>query len=155
MTLKHLLIAGMGILPFLFAGDAKAEHGQCREYTKNISIGGRLEIGYGRACLQPDGAWEIVSLSGQGDARQMMREHIRDDLYDRSDDRVIVIDREVPVYRQPIYYYEPAPRYYYPAYPVFYGKPWHKKHRGHGHHDHGDYDDDRYDRHGGGHRGHH
>jgi surface antigen len=33
----------------------------CREYTHNISIGGRLRVVKGTACRQPDGAWRIVS----------------------------------------------------------------------------------------------
>jgi surface antigen len=33
---------------------------QCREFQQSISIGGKTEQAYGIACLQPDGAWEIV-----------------------------------------------------------------------------------------------
>lgn len=33
----------------------------CREYTQTISVGGRSEKGYGRACRQPDGAWQVVN----------------------------------------------------------------------------------------------
>ena len=32
----------------------------CREYTHNIWIGGRLRVVRGTACRQPDGAWRIV-----------------------------------------------------------------------------------------------
>jgi surface antigen len=32
----------------------------CREYTQTVSIGGKVEKGYGSACRQPDGSWEIV-----------------------------------------------------------------------------------------------
>lgn len=32
----------------------------CREYTQTISVGGKVEKGYGRACRQPDGTWEII-----------------------------------------------------------------------------------------------
>jgi len=31
----------------------------CREYTQNISVGGKAEKAYGTACRQPDGSWEI------------------------------------------------------------------------------------------------
>jgi surface antigen len=31
----------------------------CREFQKEIRIGGRLERGYGIACLQEDGSWRI------------------------------------------------------------------------------------------------
>jgi len=33
----------------------------CREYTQEINIGGQKQTGYGTACRQPDGSWEIVS----------------------------------------------------------------------------------------------
>jgi hypothetical protein len=31
----------------------------CREFQKEIVVGGRVERGYGLACLQPDGSWRI------------------------------------------------------------------------------------------------
>lgn len=33
----------------------------CREFQHDITVGNRTEQGYGVACRQPDGAWEIVS----------------------------------------------------------------------------------------------
>lgn len=32
----------------------------CREFITTITIGGRQEQGYGTACRQPDGSWQIV-----------------------------------------------------------------------------------------------
>ena len=32
----------------------------CREFTQEIYIGGEKQTGYGRACRQPDGSWEII-----------------------------------------------------------------------------------------------
>lgn len=32
----------------------------CREYTTTATLGGQTQHLYGRACRQPDGAWEIV-----------------------------------------------------------------------------------------------
>ena len=32
----------------------------CREYTRQVQIGGRVQESYGTACLQPDGAWRVV-----------------------------------------------------------------------------------------------
>ena len=32
----------------------------CREFTQEIFIGGKKQTGYGRACRQPDGSWEIT-----------------------------------------------------------------------------------------------
>ncbi|HUA54566.1 MAG TPA: RT0821/Lpp0805 family surface protein [Candidatus Sulfotelmatobacter sp.] len=31
----------------------------CREYEQTIYVGGETKRGYGRACLQPDGSWQI------------------------------------------------------------------------------------------------
>ncbi len=37
------------------------EQGQyCREYNQMVVISGKQEKAYGRACRQPDGAWQIV-----------------------------------------------------------------------------------------------
>jgi len=33
----------------------------CREYTQKINVGGQTKSGYGTACRQPDGSWQIVS----------------------------------------------------------------------------------------------
>jgi surface antigen len=33
----------------------------CREFQQEIIVGGEVEQAYGTACLQPDGAWKIVS----------------------------------------------------------------------------------------------
>jgi surface antigen len=32
----------------------------CREFQQTIQVGGRSEQAYGRACRQPDGAWQVV-----------------------------------------------------------------------------------------------
>ena len=32
----------------------------CREFTQNVTVGGRTERAYGTACRQPDGTWKIV-----------------------------------------------------------------------------------------------
>jgi hypothetical protein len=33
----------------------------CREFQQTVTIGGRTEQAYGTACMQPDGAWEVIS----------------------------------------------------------------------------------------------
>jgi len=33
----------------------------CREYQGSGTIGGKPQVSYGTACLQPDGSWKIVS----------------------------------------------------------------------------------------------
>ncbi len=32
----------------------------CREYQTSITVGGEIQKGYGTACRQPDGQWEIL-----------------------------------------------------------------------------------------------
>lgn len=32
----------------------------CREYNQKIVVGGKTQQGYGKACRQPDGSWQIV-----------------------------------------------------------------------------------------------
>ncbi|MDE2029907.1 MAG: glycine zipper 2TM domain-containing protein [Alphaproteobacteria bacterium] len=32
----------------------------CREFQQTITIGGKRQQGYGKACQQPDGSWKIV-----------------------------------------------------------------------------------------------
>lgn len=32
----------------------------CREFTRNIVVGGVVQQGYGNACRQPDGSWQII-----------------------------------------------------------------------------------------------
>lgn len=32
----------------------------CREFQQTIYVGGKKESGYGTACRQPDGSWEVV-----------------------------------------------------------------------------------------------
>jgi len=33
----------------------------CREYQQTITVGGKTENAYGKACRQPDGTWKIVT----------------------------------------------------------------------------------------------
>lgn len=32
----------------------------CREFTQKINVGSKTETGYGTACRQPDGSWQII-----------------------------------------------------------------------------------------------
>lgn len=42
--------------------DGRTQAGQyCREFQSEITVGGKREEGYGRACQQPDGSWKIVN----------------------------------------------------------------------------------------------
>lgn len=61
---KHVLaLAFVGAA--LVAGGAEAQ-GYCREFSQGVNIGGQIQSSYGVACMQPDGAWQIVSSGGQG-----------------------------------------------------------------------------------------
>jgi len=33
----------------------------CREYQTVVTVGGRQQSGYGTACYQPDGSWEVIN----------------------------------------------------------------------------------------------
>ena len=41
-------------------GTATDTGAYCREYQQTVTVGGRTEEAYGRACRQPDGSWKIV-----------------------------------------------------------------------------------------------
>ncbi len=47
------------VTPVRDGSDAEGRY--CREYQQTIYVGGQQETGYGIACEQPDGSWEIVS----------------------------------------------------------------------------------------------
>lgn len=38
-----------------------ASHKYCREYETVVTVGGKTQKAYGKACRQPDGTWRIVS----------------------------------------------------------------------------------------------
>lgn len=59
----------LAVLPCLigsvcFSVPALADASYCREYTKDVVIGGVKQQSYGTACLQPDGSWQIVNNDG-------------------------------------------------------------------------------------------
>ena len=43
------------------ASNTRYDQGYCREFTRNVTINGRPERGYGTACQQPDGSWQVVN----------------------------------------------------------------------------------------------
>lgn len=38
----------------------QADGRYCREYQQTITVGGKTQKGYGTACRQPDGSWQII-----------------------------------------------------------------------------------------------
>jgi surface antigen len=47
------------VTPVRDGNDTKGRY--CREFRQTIEVGGRLEEGYGQACRQEDGSWQIMS----------------------------------------------------------------------------------------------
>lgn len=56
-----LLLPAMALLASVVTSPAAqaSATSYCREFNRDIVIDGRLQNGYGIACLQPDGSWEI------------------------------------------------------------------------------------------------
>lgn len=77
----------------------------CREFQQTIIIDGREEQGYGTACRQPDGSWQVVS--GQPAAAT-----------------TVVQGSTVYVREVPARYYSSYYPYAYPYYPYGYYNPW-------------------------------
>lgn len=115
------LAAGFVVILCGAAAPASARGGDgdyCREYTRQVTIGGRVETSYGYACLQPDGQWLI-----DGDRNRPLPS------------RAVYYDDAQPVLvssRRPVYYIDDDYR-------------GHKNHR-HGHDRGRKRDYDRYDR---------
>jgi|GEM_PF-2122688 len=82
----------------------------CREFQQTIIIAGQQQEGYGTACRQPDGSWQIVAPNQAGGTAA-------------SSTGGRAYTSETRVYNQ--YYTEPYPVAYAPAYPpVRYYDPW-------------------------------
>ncbi len=46
------------ITPSTYYQDDSGQY--CREYSQRITVGGKTQQGYGTACRQPDGTWNII-----------------------------------------------------------------------------------------------
>ncbi|MBV8938980.1 MAG: glycine zipper 2TM domain-containing protein [Alphaproteobacteria bacterium] len=46
------------VIPSNYYQNANGQY--CREYTQRISVGGQTQEGYGTACRQPDGSWQLA-----------------------------------------------------------------------------------------------
>ena len=126
MIRKILIVATLAAIPTLSPIKAQAKE-YCREYTKTISVGGRAVQGYGTACRQRDGSWEVVKLEGSARAQEEVREVIYEDLNDLYDnrrtgnhDKVVIVERSYkPYYRSS--YYHSSYRSSHHSWPVFFG----------------------------------
>lgn len=75
------------------APSAYADAPYCREFTKEVLIGGQVQQSYGTACMQPDGSWQVVDTNGALSPQTVI-------IHDRQ-----VVSRPVLVERQPSFYF--------------------------------------------------
>ena len=108
-----ILVGGfaLGVAP----QEARAGGDYCREYTRTVYIGGRIQEAYGTACLQPDGSWMVVGEDAQKDIPQ----NTKTVKYIIHDDRRDFVPTRV-------FYYKPSQRSYCPP---RYGAPVFVKHK--------------------------
>lgn len=78
-----------GLVALSASGAIAGEY--CREYTKTVTVGGKLQSSYGTACLQPDGDWKIISQNDDYD-KPVVKNRIR----------YIETQREVYIVKQPV-----------------------------------------------------
>ena len=91
----------------------------CREFQQTIIIDGRQERGYGTACRQPDGHWQIVNPHSIQKPPQPAKSISRERVYDPP------VRRTYPRYR---------PAYIHPFYPASLSLSFgYVKHKGHSH----------------------
>lgn len=145
MKHKLKLLSALAILPLMAAGEAQAGD-RCKSYTTTIRIGGKAEIGIGKACERERDVWEIVNVSGSPRAREYMHDYIYDSLHDNNY-RVIVVNN-YDTYRRS---YRPV---YRPAYYSFYAPPRYYDHKHHRHHDRRDWSHGHSHHDNGKHKGH-
>jgi len=76
----------------------------CREFTQTITVAGEKQQGYGTACRQPDGSWQIVNDESVAASSVQVQQQV-------------VYVSDAPVRRV---YYDPYPYAYRPYYPYGY-----------------------------------
>lgn len=119
--MRKRLYVPLAIMVATLACVAQAAEPYCREFTQPLNIGGRAEHGYGTACQQPDGSWEIVKPVA-AEPSYAYPEHAAYVVHE-------TIIREEPVY------YAPPPRISFS-----FGSGHHRHRDWHGHkHGHGRY----------------
>ena len=118
LTIATALLAGTCAMSA--PARAQDDGGYCREYTRNVVIGGQVQHAYGTACRQEDGTWQIQNqqVNGQTEAAVPPPPEASKVQY--------LIHDEQPTYVQPTYVqYAPAydPYAYEYSYPFvgYYG----------------------------------
>ena len=133
--MKSIVAGCLGVVMVGLSGVVLADDGYCREYQRNVTIGGRVQNMYGTACLQPDGSWRTA---------EPERVEYADEPYQVASAAPVMVQQ--PVVYEP--YYEPvysSYRYYPgPSFGLSLGWSdrdhggWRGGHGGHGgHHGHG------------------
>lgn len=129
--MRTSILATAAVAALALAGPAMADDEYCREYTRTIYVGGMQKQGYGTACLQPDGSWQIVA----------------ENTYSNNDYYAPPVVM-APVYRQTYVVREPV--YYRRSKPTVIAFNFNSRNQRHDH-----WDRDRWDRHDNRHGGRH
>ncbi len=115
---KTLSIAlGALSMGMLFSATAAEAAPYCREYTKNVTVGGRVQQSYGTACQQPDGSWQVVNEQANGNVGYNYGYNPAPTRVDYVIDNRPIYVAPRPVFRQPSVYINTG---YYG------GRKWHK-----------------------------
>lgn len=125
MKIKNgMLLTGLALAALtMTAGTAQAGN-YCREYTRTIAVGGRFESGYGTACRQPDGSWQITGWNGAAAPPDRGPDGAPAYYPDGPSVHTIITNR--PVYRRPMFWFSYSE-----------GRPVHRYRHHHYHHDNG------------------
>lgn len=96
--LNTVLTVGTIVAGITIATPAKANDNYCRDFNQKIRINGELEQAYGRACLQPNGTWKIVSTNSDDDNHKTSHYKIKKTYTHASPLRTIIYWNNGPYY---------------------------------------------------------
>lgn len=74
--LHTVLTVGAIVAGISIATPAQANDNYCRDFNQEIMINGNYEMAYGRACLQPNGTWKIVSKASRNHDDYQTSHHV-------------------------------------------------------------------------------
>lgn len=107
----------------LLSSNALANQDYCREFTREVLIGGELQSAYGTTCLQPDGSWKILSEAEPEPVPQRPQR-----LVEQPSRKIIVRQPDTLIYEAQSYGYYGYYGYPYYGYPYRYGRDKHRDH---------------------------
>lgn len=125
--LKFVLPA-IGLLALV--GSAQAAEPYCREFSQQIVVGGKVRQGYGTACLQPNGSWQIVNAAQVTDDVALQSQAQAVEVQPEPEVQYVV---QQPVVYEPVYRPDPFPVFLSLGYSNSWGHGWHGG-GGHWHH---------------------